>query len=41
MRDGRVVEHGPAEQVLTAPTDLYTRQLLDAVPGATVFEVAR
>jgi ABC-type glutathione transport system ATPase component len=32
MRDGRVVEHGPAGTVLTAPQDDYTRALIDAVP---------
>jgi peptide/nickel transport system ATP-binding protein len=37
MRDGRVVEHGPVDRVLSAPADPYTRQLLDAVPGASVF----
>ncbi|MFI7003067.1 ABC transporter ATP-binding protein [Nocardia sp. NPDC050175] len=36
MRDGRVVEQGPVEDVLTAPADPYTRQLLDAIPGAGV-----
>jgi peptide/nickel transport system ATP-binding protein len=41
MRDGRVVEQGPVEQVLTAPTDPYTRQLLAAVPGASVFADSR
>ncbi|WP_323039776.1 ABC transporter ATP-binding protein [Gemmobacter sp.] len=33
LRHGKVVEQGPADQVLNAPTQDYTRQLLDAVPG--------
>ncbi|GLY65297.1 dipeptide ABC transporter ATP-binding protein [Amycolatopsis taiwanensis] len=37
MREGRVVEHGPVDEVLTSPADPYTRQLLDAIPGAGVF----
>jgi peptide/nickel transport system ATP-binding protein len=32
MRDGRVVESGTAQTVLTRPTEAYTRELLDAVP---------
>ncbi|MCX4094187.1 dipeptide ABC transporter ATP-binding protein [Nocardia sp. alder85J] len=36
MRDGRVVEAGPADRIFTAPADPYTRGLLDAIPGATV-----
>ncbi|GAA3821193.1 ABC transporter ATP-binding protein [Cellulomonas soli] len=32
LHDGRVVEHGPAETVLTAPAAAYTRELLAAVP---------
>ncbi len=32
MRGGRVVEEGPAEQVMAAPRDAYTRALLDAIP---------
>jgi peptide/nickel transport system ATP-binding protein len=32
MRQGRLVERGPAEQVLTAPAAPYTRELLAAVP---------
>ncbi|MGI8330928.1 ABC transporter ATP-binding protein [Actinomadura scrupuli] len=32
MRDGRVVESGPATDVLTTPSAAYTRELLDAVP---------
>src|SRR4051794_3721749 len=31
---GRIVEHGPAEQILTDPQHPYTRDLLAAVPDA-------
>ncbi|SFN20975.1 peptide/nickel transport system ATP-binding protein [Pseudonocardia ammonioxydans] len=34
MAGGRVVEEGPAGQVLGAPREPYTRALLQAVPGA-------
>jgi peptide/nickel transport system ATP-binding protein len=37
MKEGRVVEQGPVEQVLSSPSDPYTRQLLDAIPGAGLF----
>lgn len=33
MRDGRIVEHGPVDQVLLAPQHEYTRTLLAAVPS--------
>jgi ABC-type glutathione transport system ATPase component len=33
MQHGRIVEHGPAAQVLTNPQQAYTRQLLEAAPG--------
>ncbi|MCY1136797.1 ATP-binding cassette domain-containing protein [Actinoplanes sp. Pm04-4] len=32
MRQGRIVEYGPVEQVLTDPRHEYTRELLEAVP---------
>ncbi|MFE7590523.1 dipeptide ABC transporter ATP-binding protein [Kitasatospora sp. NPDC057512] len=32
MKDGRAVEHGPAERVFRSPEHPYTRQLLAAVP---------
>ena len=34
MRAGRVVEHAPTEEVFSRPRHEYTRQLLDAIPGA-------
>jgi peptide/nickel transport system ATP-binding protein len=33
MQHGRIVEHGPAAQVLTHPQQAYTRALLEAAPG--------
>ncbi|MFD8109724.1 dipeptide ABC transporter ATP-binding protein [Streptomyces microflavus] len=35
MRAGRIVEEGPARQILTDPQHPYTRMLLDAVPAAS------
>ena len=33
MREGEVVESGPADEVSSRPSHPYTRELLDAVPG--------
>ncbi|WP_246479242.1 ABC transporter ATP-binding protein [Kaustia mangrovi] len=35
MRDGRIVEQGPASEVLNAPKDPYTQMLMAAVPSLT------
>ncbi|MDR1806553.1 MAG: ABC transporter ATP-binding protein [Propionibacteriaceae bacterium] len=35
MYQGRIVEEGPTESVLTHPEHAYTRRLLSAIPGAT------
>jgi len=32
MYQGKIIEQGDVEQVLTSPSHTYTRKLLDAVP---------
>jgi ABC-type glutathione transport system ATPase component len=41
LRHGRVVESGPAEEVLDRPRDAYTRMLIDSTPRASWRPVAR
>ena len=33
LKDGELIESGPAEQVIENPQAAYTRQLLDAIPN--------
>jgi peptide/nickel transport system ATP-binding protein len=35
MQDGRLVEFGTREQILTNPQEMYTKRLLAAVPVPT------
>ncbi len=41
MRQGRVVEEGPADEVYESPRDPYTRRLLAAVPALAPAVAAR
>ena len=36
MQKGKVVEHGPVDQIFTSPTSDYTADLLEAIPGAAL-----
>lgn len=40
MKDGRVIESGPADRVLNVPQHDYTRTLLEAIPGTRVKDAA-
>jgi ABC-type dipeptide/oligopeptide/nickel transport system ATPase component len=33
MYAGRIVEHGPSNELFTHPQHTYTRLLLDSIPG--------
>ena len=34
LRAGRLVEAGATQEILTSPTDPYTKELIDAIPGS-------
>ncbi|MDO4243276.1 MAG: ABC transporter ATP-binding protein [Actinomyces sp.] len=36
MEHGKVVEAGPCEEIFSQPQQAYTRELIDAVPGASI-----
>ena len=41
MHEGRIVEDGPAEDVLLHPQDDYTKKLLSVVPSQIATEGAK
>jgi peptide/nickel transport system ATP-binding protein len=41
MYQGKIIEHGPADEVYHHPKQLYTQQLIDAIPGKNLQPVFR
>ena len=41
IHDGRIVEHGPRDEVLGAPRDVYTQRLIAAVPAGARSDAPR
>ncbi|GLZ42749.1 ABC transporter ATP-binding protein [Actinokineospora sp. NBRC 105648] len=41
MHEGRLVESGPADEILTNPVEPYTQRLLAAIPGGDAREAVR
>ncbi|MGO7205004.1 ATP-binding cassette domain-containing protein, partial [Rhizobium ruizarguesonis] len=41
MQDGRIVESGTSQQIMTSPQHPYTRKLLDAMPGRHGFDATQ
>ncbi|QUS38793.1 ABC transporter ATP-binding protein [Tardiphaga alba] len=37
MRRGEIVEQGPTQTIFESPSDAYTKALLDAIPGRSLF----
>ena len=36
MKEGKLVEHGTVHQVFNSPREVYTQELLNAIPGRTL-----
>ncbi len=37
MKDGRIIESGPSEDLMEHPINQYTRELIQAIPGKSLF----
>jgi len=36
MENGKIVEHGPTDDIFERPQQAYTQRLLDSIPGAGI-----
>jgi len=39
MKEGKLIEEGDVHQIFTNPQEVYTRDLLDAIPGKSLLGV--